>query len=235
MEPSTGTSAPSRPRLVLFSEDNSPFGERFLQEILRHEGSEPVAVVTRKHGTLCPDYPARDISVVTAAREAGLPVLRFRRTEALVAALESLGADHFLVANFQQRLPARIARVPRGFCINFHVGPLPRYAGLIPWHWMWVNRETNGGVAAIRVSERIDAGDIVDEIAVPLPVGTSEAEIRRLHFEAAYLLLQRVLDRLPTLSSPDFRPQDLKLRTYFNRTGPVLRECGSDAMAKPVS
>lgn len=144
--------------------------------------------------------------------------------------LRELSADYFIVANYQRIIPESIMEIPRRFCVNFHVGPLPRYAGLTPWHWMRVNRETRGGVAAIRLGTRLDAGDIVDELPVPLPADSSEDEIRLLHFNAAYLLLDRVLGNLPLLEPGDLRPQDLSRRTYYNRSGPVMGEFGQEVV-----
>jgi methionyl-tRNA formyltransferase len=215
---------------VLFSEANSPFGETFLRLIHHHPLAELVAVVSREPGTICPDYPADAVDVPGVARSLCIPSLMPRIPGEAAAELRELKADYFIVANYQRVIPESIMQIPHRFCVNFHVGPLPRYAGLIPWHWMRVNRETRGGVAAIRLGNRLDAGDIVDEWPVPLPADSSEDEIRLLHFNAAYLLLDRVLEKLPLLEPGDLRPQDLSRRTYYNRSGPVMEEFGQEVV-----
>ncbi len=223
---------PRPSRIVLFSEANSPFGETFLKLIHHHHRAKLVAVVSREAGVFSPDFPDDQGDVPGTAQSFGIPALRSRNPEEVAPALRKLDADYFIVANYQRLLPEEVIRIPLHFCINFHVGPLPRYAGLVPWHWMRVNRETKGGVAAIRVSNRLDAGDVVDEWPVPLPGNSSEEEIRLLHFSTAYLLLQRVLEKLPSLDPGDLRPQDLRFRTYYNRFGPVTQECGDQSVTQ---
>jgi methionyl-tRNA formyltransferase len=226
MLPSLAPRQNTRSRIVLFTERNSPFGENFFRKIQQHRKADLVAVVSSPEGHFSPDYDSTAADVIAAAASAQIPVFMPSRPAEMGAILHELRPDYFFVANYQRILPPQIFNLPRRLCINFHVGPLPRYAGLIPWHWMWLNHETNGGVAAIRTEEQVDGGDIVDEVPVPIDPNWSELEIRDAHFEAAYGLLLRLLDRLPGLSADDLRPQDLRDRTYYDRTGLVPHKCG---------
>jgi methionyl-tRNA formyltransferase len=216
----------SRARVAFFTECNSPAGEEFLRRIHRHPHANLVALVTRPQGVLSPDYKSNAADVPGTAASLGIPVLRPPVIGNAAAMLEALGADHFVVANYQRLLPRQIYQLPHRFTIVFHVAPLPRYAGLVPWRWMRKNRETHGGVAAIRASDIMDAGDIIDELPLRLDPDWNEEVIREVHFKAVYKLLDRVLDRLPHLCEALFRPQELRHRTYYDRSGFVKSKSG---------
>jgi len=47
--------------------------------------------------------------------------------------------------------------------LNCHAGKLPEYRGGSPLHWQMINDEKYIGISVIKINERIDAGDIVQE------------------------------------------------------------------------
>ncbi len=156
-------------RIVLFTERNSPFGEQFLRRICQHQDSVTLAaVVTRPQGVFAPEYPCNAFDVTHSAASFEAPILAPAKIQSAAAELKSFGADYFVVANYQCIIPRSIYQLSKRCSLNFHVGPLPRYAGLKPWHWMWLNHEKQGGVAAIRINDVIDAGDILEELPVPI-------------------------------------------------------------------
>ena len=203
------------PRIVLFSESNSPFGAGFLRAIAARDQLVLAALVTQCKP--CPDYRAerRPVDLVRMARARRIPVLRLSNVNAAQAELRDLAADYFVVANFHQILEQHIFALPRRFAINFHPSPLPRYAGLRPFYWMAKFGETQGGVTAIALDERIDGGDIVAQELFPLGGHESEAELREIHFRASFELLKQLLGRLDQLERASFVAQDLSRRTYF--------------------
>jgi methionyl-tRNA formyltransferase len=209
--------ASRRSRIVLFSESNSPFGASFLRTIAARDDFVLAALVTQLKP--CPDYAGaqRPVDLVRMARARRLRVLRLSNVNAAEPELRALAADYFLVANYHQILEPRIVALPRRFAINFHPSPLPRYAGLRPFYWMAKRGETQGGVSAIAIDQRIDGGDLIAQELFPLAGHESEAELREIHFEASYDLLRKLLARLDGLERADFTPQDLSRRTYFGR------------------
>jgi methionyl-tRNA formyltransferase len=208
----------ARFRTVLFSERNSPFGLGFLRYLSRSEMVDLIALVTRTDEVVCDYYVDDDYSVnlKDEALTIGIQVFQPPDVNASEGLLRPLNADYFIIANYQQILGRPIFELPRELTINFHPSPLPRYAGLRPFFWMARNRETRGGVAAIRVNEIIDGGDIIEEIPITLRGDEDEQEIRAIHFEKSLELLSAVVRRFGNFDRKTFRPQDLSQRSYFS-------------------
>ena len=68
----------------------------------------------------------------------------------------------FSIANLSV-IPARILALPRLGAINFHDGPLPRYAGLHATTWAILNQETAHGVTWHEMREIVDTGAIFQQ------------------------------------------------------------------------
>lgn len=110
--------------------------------------------------------------------------------------LRSLAPDVACVACFSQRIPTAALAIPRYGFLNVHPSLLPAYRGPSPLFWMLRAGETACGVTVHLMNERLDEGDIIDQIAVELPDGLSGSEIDRLLGRAGGRLLRRVLAEL---------------------------------------
>jgi natural product biosynthesis luciferase-like monooxygenase protein len=66
----------------------------------------------------------------------------------------------FSVANLEI-LPGTVLRAPRRFAINFHDGPLPRYAGLNAPAWALMNGESTYGITWHEMTPGVDGGRIL--------------------------------------------------------------------------
>src|SRR6478735_3561087 len=87
------------------------------------------------------------------------------------AGLGGAGFDYlFSIANLQM-LPAELVESPRALAINFHDGPLPRYAGLNATSWALAARETSHGVTWHEMTAVADAGRIVRQAQFPIVPG----------------------------------------------------------------
>ena len=105
---------------------------------------------------------ASDNADITAwAEEAGIPVV------APGAGLEvrlTPGFDWlFSIANLSV-LPEAVLAMARKGAVNFHDGPLPRYAGLNAPVWALLNGETRHGITWHLIEPEIDAGDIIEQV-----------------------------------------------------------------------
>lgn len=205
-------------RVILFTETNSIFGYRFLDKLHQQADIHLVAVVTRQKRIFC-DYYINDAIQVDNSTEAArrnIPVFRPLNTAdpEFLDALRLLKPDYLLVANYQLKLGPEVLAIPTADAINFHPSPLPRYAGLAPFHWMAQRHETKGGVSAIRMGAGLDDGEIIAQQLLQLDGTESSEEIRQSHFEASWRLLDLIL---PTLVTRTYRsvPQDLEQRTYY--------------------
>jgi len=123
---------------------------------------DELLVVTR------PDLPAgrgRRLTpppVKLAAEALGLPVLQPRSTldADFIAKLTEFAPDLLVVVAYRL-LPDRILQTPRICAINVHPSLLPKYRGAAPIPRALMHGETRTGVSIIRISSKMDSGDIV--------------------------------------------------------------------------
>jgi methionyl-tRNA formyltransferase len=145
---------------------------------------EIVAVVTQ------PDKPAgRGHNLVAPpvkqrALELGIPVLQPERArnEDFVAELATYAPDAIAVVAFGQILPRAILDLgPKG-CVNLHYSLLPRWRGAAPVQYAIWHGDTETGVTTQFMAEKLDAGDVIQQIRVPIePQETSGELLERLN------------------------------------------------------
>src|SRR6516164_4996870 len=70
----------------------------------------------------------------------------------------------FVVAAYGQILSADLLRIPARGGINVHSSLLPKYRGASPIAWAIYHGETETGVTVIRMSPRMDAGDMLGQV-----------------------------------------------------------------------
>lgn len=205
-------------KVVLFTETNSIFGYRFIEKFLTDSEVELQAVVVRAAGIRCSYYinDPEQIDNATYAQSHGVEVLRpeSANDRDLIRRLKELQPDYLIVANYQLKISAEVLSVPTYDAINFHPSPLPKYAGLAPFYWMWANKEEQAGVSAIIMDESFDGGKIIAQHLFKLEPDMDSLAIRALTFERSWKLLDLVL---PTLIDHSYLgvAQDLSLRSYF--------------------
>lgn len=138
--------------------------------MLRDEGYDVVAVVTQ------PDRPVgrkRTLTPPPVKIEAENLGIRVIQPEKLTGSVEldeiiSLNADLIITAAFGQLLPKELLDAPRLGCINVHASLLPKYRGGAPIHKAIMNGETETGVTIMYMVEKLDAGDIISQVRVPI-------------------------------------------------------------------
>lgn len=138
--------------------------------MLHEEGHTIVAVVTQ------PDRPVGRKRILTPtpvkeeALRLGLPVIQ---PEKLTGSEEleeiiALQPDLIVTAAFGQLLPKELLEAPRLGCINVHASLLPKYRGGAPIHQSIMDGETETGVTIMYMVEKLDAGDIISQVTVPI-------------------------------------------------------------------
>lgn len=116
-------------------------------------------------------------------------------------------------------LPTAILQVPSLGAYNIHGSLLPKYRGRAPVNWAVLNGETETGATLHVMTEKPDAGDIVDQEAVPIGPDDTAIEVQRRVTAAAVRLLDRRLAELKAGTAPR-RPQDESAATTFGRRRP---------------
>ncbi len=118
------------------------------------------------------------------------------------------------VVNFKI-LPPSVLRLGRKGAINFHDGPLPRYAGLNVTTWALLNGDDEHAITWHLMEEGIDGGAIL--LSKPVPVSHDTAlTLNAKCFEAGVETFPVLLDGL---MKGDLVPvdQDVTERRYFGR------------------
>ncbi len=144
-------------------------------------------------------------------------------TAAFIELVREKQAEVMLVAMFPQILKPDLLSVPGLIALNYHPSPLPAYAGPQPTFWILRNGETETAVTVHRITEAIDAGDIVAQEPVTVQPDDDNARLnQRLHHRAAGVLADTVTALAEGRAV--WRPQDPAQRSYFPRSKPEDRE-----------
>jgi methionyl-tRNA formyltransferase len=195
-------------------------------------GAAEVSLVLMRH-----DLSELDNSLLQYCKRNSVPVLLYL----------ALSSDE-VIAELQRIRPAillsmynaEVLRSPLleavGLAVNFHDGPLPRYAGLNPAAWALLNNEPRHGVTWHLITPEIDAGHIISQEMFDIQKAWSVLDLisacMRQGSDLFRLMLPRLLDR-----SYSLQPQDLSKRTYFSRAsrpfgGTVPLSSGAEQLAR---
>jgi methionyl-tRNA formyltransferase len=170
--------------------------------------------------------------VKEAALRAGLPVLQPERARdvAFLAELRRLAPDYIVVAAYGQLLPKAVLDLPPGGCINVHASLLPKYRGAAPIQWAILNGESETGVTIMKITEKLDAGDILIQRATPIAAEDTAATLHdRLARMGADLLVRTLKDCIQNTVSA--RPQDEAEVVYARK---ITKEDGRLNWAQPA-
>ncbi len=148
------------------------------------------------------------------AEAQGLPCIT--RLEDVLAHPAAQGFDYLLsVTNLRMLPPALLARARR-LAINFHDGPLPRYAGLNAPIWALIAGEDTHGITWHVMTAEADTGDVLVSRAIDIEPEDTGFTLNARCYEAGLAAFGELLDQLEA-GTLNPRPQDLTARTYFSR------------------
>jgi len=133
-----------------------------------------------------------------------------------VRKLRLLQPDLFLVIAYGQKLSNRLLEVAKYGAINLHASLLPKYRGAAPINWAIINGETFTGPSVIRMTERMDAGDILAQKVVPIGAEETAGQLHDRLAEAGAPLVIEVIRDI-ALGQLEARPQDESRTTYAPR------------------
>ena len=119
----------------------------------------------------------------------------------------------FSIANLSV-IPQDVLNLPRLGAVNFHDGPLPRYAGLNTPVWALINGEVQHGVSWHMIEGGIDEGDVLAQTMVPIAADDTAFSLNSKCYAAALESFGSVVDQLSG-DGPQRQPQDLSQRSYY--------------------
>jgi len=124
--------------------------------------------------------------------------------------------DLFIVAMYPQIFKDALLAIPRLGVINYHPSMLPRYAGAQPGFWVLRNGEAETGITVHRMTEKIDAGDILMQEVVRIDRDEHIGHLmQKMHHRAAQLILATVDAMARGTICPT--AQDGNRRSYFRK------------------
>ncbi|WP_247743465.1 MupA/Atu3671 family FMN-dependent luciferase-like monooxygenase [Shimia sp. R10_1] len=132
------------------------------------------------------------------------------------AALADMEFDWLLsVANLDM-LPQAVLDLPTKGAVNFHDGPLPKYAGLNAPVWARLNQEPRHGITWHTMEARADTGRIVAQRLFDVEQSDTALTLNTKCYTAAIESFPEVVAALAA-DLPEAASQDLSQRSYFGR------------------
>lgn len=167
------------------------------------------AVVTQPDKPRGRGMKVSESAVKQLAVARGLHVLQPKsaRDPAFIDAVRALAPDLCVVVAYGRLLPNDLIDVPRLGCINAHASLLPKLRGAAPIQRAILEGYEVSGVTIMRISEEMDAGDMLIAETVPIEAHTDAASLHDSLAEVASRLLVESVDALAR-GSAEFTAQD---------------------------
>jgi methionyl-tRNA formyltransferase len=133
--------------------------------------------------------------------------------------VSDLRPDFIFSFYYRSMLGPEILGAARRGALNMHGSMLPKYRGRAPVNWAILHGATETGATLHYMAARADAGDIVDQLAVPILQDDDALEVFAKVTVAAETVLARSLPGLIAGTAPR-RPQPIEPGQYFGRRRP---------------
>ncbi len=222
--PPQSASDTSRRRLRIVFMGTPALAARILERLVEASGPdfEVAGVVTR------PDQPRKrglklePSEVAAVAQRFGLRTLKpvKIRTPEFSAELKRFDPDLLVVAAYGRILPNAVLEAARVMPINVHASLLPRHRGAAPIEGAILAGDAETGVTIMRIVERMDAGPILWQRAIPVAADETQGSLKEKLAELGATVLIEALGMLRRGELKE-TPQDENLATY---TSPVAKE-----------
>ncbi len=134
----------------------------------------------------------------------------------LAGQLAGQACDHLFAITWLRLLPAAVLRLPKAGAINFHDGPLPRYAGLNATCWAILQGEREHGVTWHRIEAEADTGAILVQQQFAIDADDTAFTLNARCFAVAQETFATLCEQLGA-GALQPRAQELGQRSYFGR------------------
>ncbi|WP_085992437.1 methionyl-tRNA formyltransferase [Oceanobacillus senegalensis] len=164
---------------------------------------EVVLVVTQ------PDRPKGRKRAITPppvkveAEKHGIPVFQPDKIRDEYNKILSYAPDIIVTAAYGQILPKELLEKPKYGCVNVHASLLPELRGGAPIHYSIIQGKNETGITIMYMAEKLDAGDILSQVTVPIE---GEDHVGILHDKLSEAGAELLLDTLPKLFSGNITP-----------------------------
>lgn len=147
--------------------------------------------------------------------------------------LQSFQADLFVVVAYGEIIKKNLLEMPSLGCINLHASLLPKYRGAAPMQFALLNGDQETGVTIMEMAEKMDAGAIISQAVVPIPVDMNLAE---LEAELCLVGSNKLLEIIKKFEKGKVEktPQDHTKATYVKKIDPSMAEMDWKASAQTL-
>ena len=192
-------------------------GVRCLETLLSGAVEVPLVVTVRDD----PHETQWFGSVAATAAEYGIETVMPSdpNTPDMQQRLAALQPDFIFSFYYRALLGAPLLQAARLGALNMHGSLLPRYRGRAPVNWAILHGERETGATLHYMVERADAGDIVDQLAVPILQNDDARAVYGKVTVAAEIILARSLPGLIAGTAPR-HSQSAQQGQYFGRRRP---------------
>ncbi|MDL2717867.1 MAG: formyltransferase [Acidobacteriota bacterium] len=176
---------------LVYTHDDAPGEERWF---------DSVAELAREHGI----EPRRVVDLSDPADE---------------ERIRAVQPDFLFSFYFRKMIPGRVLSLARRGALNMHGSLLPLFRGRSPVNWAILKGATETGASLHYMTEKPDAGDLVDQERVTIGPDDDVLAVSRRVSDAAAVVLARALPRLKAGDAPRV-PLDLTKGSYFGGRKP---------------
>ncbi|MCM3569114.1 methionyl-tRNA formyltransferase [Neobacillus mesonae] len=180
------------------------FSVPVLRQIIQ-DGYEVIGVVTQPDRPVGRKKQLTPPPVKVEAIKQGIPVFqpeKIRKPDELQKILD-LKPDLIITAAFGQILPKELLEAPQYGCINVHASLLPELRGGAPIHYAILQGKKKTGVTIMYMAEKLDAGDILTAVEVPI---TEEDNVGTMHDKLSEAGAELLSETLPKLLAGSLTP-----------------------------
>ncbi len=128
--------------------------------------------------------------------------------------LQNLSFDYLFSILNEKIIPKEILKNIKILGINFHDGPLPKYAGLYSSSWAIINKEREHGVCWHKIEKSVDTGDIITERKFSIKNFDTAYNIDIQGVLLGIKLFKKIIQQLNN-DKIKFKKQNLGLRSYY--------------------
>jgi len=192
-------------------------GDRCLRALVSNGWDVPLVVTHEPQ----PDEALWFASVAATANDLDIPVLTPHTSDrpGLTRTVAQLKPDFIFSFYYRSLLAEPLLQTARRGALNVHGSLLPRFRGRAPVNWAILKGERQTGATLHHMVARADAGDIVDQLAVPILIDDDARQVMAKVTLAAEIVLVRNLTTLADGTAPR-QAQDLSRGEYCGRRTP---------------
>ena len=162
----------------------------------------------------------RSTEIAKLGQELGQKVVKTGdiNSEQTIKEIKKLAPDLIVLADFNQIIKKDLINLPKYGVLNIHPSLLPKYRGPSPIVSAMLAGEKQTGVSIIKLNEKVDAGDVLSQIQLPVKAHDTATSLKiRLAEYGAALLAETV----PYYIADEIRPlkQIEEQATYTKKFG----------------